>query len=72
VLTGSYFLDATEVGDVLPLTGTQYVTGAESMEETGEPHAPVKADPLDMQAITYCFAMDHLPGEDHTIQKPEA
>jgi hypothetical protein len=40
VLTGSYFLDATELGDVLPLTGTEYVTGAESREETGEPHAP--------------------------------
>jgi hypothetical protein len=71
VLTGSYFLDATELGDVLPLTGTEYVTGAESREETGEPHAPLEADPLDMQAITCCFAMDYLPGEDHTIQKPE-
>lgn len=71
VLTGSYFLDATELGDLLPMTGTEYVTGAESREETGEPHAPLEPDPLDMQAFTYCFAMDHLPGEDHTIQKPE-
>jgi hypothetical protein len=71
VLTGSYFLDATELGDVLQLTGTEYVTGAESRDETGEPHALPEADPLDMQAITYCFAMDHLPGEDHTIEKPE-
>jgi hypothetical protein len=70
VLTGSYFLDATELGDVLPLTGTEYVTGAESREETGEPHAPEQADPLDMQAITYCFAMDYLPGKNHTIRKP--
>jgi hypothetical protein len=71
MLTGSYFLDATEMGDVLPLTGTEYVTGAESRRETGEPHAPEKADPLDMQAITHCFAIDRLPGGDHTIQKPE-
>jgi hypothetical protein len=70
VLTGSYFLDATELGDVLPLSGTEYVTGAESRDETGEPHAPEEADPLDMQAITYCFAMDYLPGENYTIQKP--
>jgi hypothetical protein len=70
VLTGAYFLDATELGDVLPLTSTEYKTGAESRDETGEPRAPVEADPLDIQAITYCFAMDHLPGEDHTIQKP--
>jgi hypothetical protein len=70
VLTGPYFLDATDLGDLLPLSGTEYVTGAESSDETGEPHAPVKPDPLDIQAITCCFAMDHLPGEDHTIQKP--
>jgi FAD dependent oxidoreductase len=71
VLTGSYFLDATELGDLLPMTGTEYVSGAESRKETGEPHAPLEADPLDMQAITCCFAMDYLPGEDHTIQNPE-
>jgi hypothetical protein len=23
-----------------------------------------------MQAITYCFALDYLPGEDHTIEEP--
>ena len=71
-LTGPYFLDATETGEALPLTGTEYVTGSESRDETGEPHAPERADPLDMQAITCCFAMDHLQGEDHTISKPDS
>jgi hypothetical protein len=71
VLAGSYFLDATELGDLLPLAGVEYVTGSESSEETGEPHAPEEADPLDMQAITRCFAVDHLPGEDHTIDRPQ-
>ncbi|MDF2958550.1 MAG: dependent oxidoreductase [Paenibacillus sp.] len=71
VLTAPYFLDATECGDVLPLAGVDYVTGAESQRDTGEPHAlPGDPDPLDMQAITYCFAMDYLEGEDHTIEKP--
>jgi len=70
-LTGAYFLDATDEGDLLPLAGVEYVTGAESVEETGEPHAlPGKADPMDMQAITWCFAIDHLEGEDFTINKP--
>jgi hypothetical protein len=41
------------------------------VEQTGEPHAAPEADPLDMQAITWCFALDHLPGEDHTIERPE-
>ncbi|HZG74810.1 MAG TPA: FAD-dependent oxidoreductase [Paenibacillus sp.] len=71
VLTGTYFLDATEEGDLLPLAGVEYVTGAESASETGEPHAlPGAADPTDMQAITWCFAMDHIEGADYTIPKP--
>ena len=27
--------------------------------------------PLDQQSISWCFAIDHLEGEDHTIDKPE-
>ena len=45
-------------------------SGAESRAETGEPHAAEQADPRDQQAITVCFAMEHLPGEDHTIDRP--
>ena len=71
VLHGPYFLDATEGGDLLPLTGTEYVSGRESVEETGEPHAARARDPLDMQAFTWCFALDYLPDEDHTIDRPE-
>lgn len=72
VLHATYFLDATECGDLLPMTGTEYVTGSESRSETDEPHALAgAADPLDMQAITHCFAVDYLEGEDHTIDKPE-
>jgi hypothetical protein len=71
VLHGDYFLDATEAGDVLALTGTEYVTGSESVDQTGEPHAADEADPLDMQAITWCFALDHLPGHDYTIDRPD-
>src|SRR5947207_3745752 len=45
VLTAPYFLDATELGDLLPLTKTEYVTGFESQKETTEPHAPAQAQP---------------------------
>lgn len=65
-----YVLDATETGDLLPLASAEYVTGFESQAETGEPSAPVVAQPLNMQAITYCFAVDHVDG-DHTIDQPE-
>lgn len=70
VLTAPYFLDATELGDLLPLTQTEYVTGFESQKETGEPHAPTEAQPDNHQAFTCCFAIDYLDGEDHTIDRP--
>ncbi|MCQ6562894.1 FAD-dependent oxidoreductase [Paenibacillus mendelii] len=70
-LHAPYFIDATECGDVLPLAGVEYVTGAESVKQTGEPHA-LEGDPQpqDMQAFTFCYAVDYAEGEDHTIDKP--
>ena len=70
-LKGAYFVDATELGDVLPLTNTAYVTGTESKAETGELHAPEQARPKDNQSFTMVFAVDYHPGEDHTIAKPK-
>jgi hypothetical protein len=69
-LIAPFFADATETGELLPLTKTEYVTGAESQKETNEPHAPSEAQSQNMQAMTCCFAMDYLPGEDHTIEQP--
>jgi hypothetical protein len=57
-----YVLDATETGDVLPLAGAEYVTGAEARQETGEPDArPGDADPRDLQSFTYTFVLAHNP-----------
>jgi hypothetical protein len=70
MVTAKYFLDATELGDLLPLTKTESVTGAESQAETGELHAAAKAQSANSQSFTYCFAMDHLEGEDHTVERP--
>ena len=70
-LHAPYFVDATELGDLLPLTGTEYITGTESKSQTGELHAPEKANPKNNQAFTMCFAMDYVPGENHVIEKPE-
>jgi hypothetical protein len=71
-LTAPYILDATELGDLLPLTGCEYVTGAESQHETGEMHAAPEPAPENIQAYTWCFAMGHdpTPGADHTIDRP--
>lgn len=69
-LRAPFFVDATEMGDLLPLTRTEYVTGAESQRETGEPHAPAQAQPKNMQSFTRCFAVDYLEGEEHVIDRP--
>ncbi|WP_307793871.1 FAD-dependent oxidoreductase [Actinotalea soli] len=69
-VTAPYVLDATETGELLPLTGTEYVTGFESAATTGEPSAPDVAQPDNVQALSVCFVLEHAEG-DHTIDRPE-
>jgi FAD dependent oxidoreductase len=69
-IAARYILDATELGDLLPLAGVEFVTGSEAQSETGEPSAPAEARPENAQAFSVCFAMDYLEGEDHTIERP--
>jgi glycine/D-amino acid oxidase-like deaminating enzyme len=66
-----FVLDATEVGDLLELGGVEHVSGRESRDQTGEPGAWPTADPTDMQGVSWCFAIEHHAGEDHTIDRPE-
>ncbi|MFN3652658.1 MAG: FAD-dependent oxidoreductase [Armatimonadota bacterium] len=69
---GTFVLDATELGDLLPLTGTEYVTGAEAAAETGEPHAREDGPaPRCSQSFTYPFVLEHRPGERHSVARPE-
>jgi FAD dependent oxidoreductase len=65
-------LDATELGDLLPLTGTEYSVGAETVAETGEPHAqPSEPKPHCVQSFTYVFGLERRPqGEHHAIEQP--
>ncbi|MBV9849206.1 MAG: FAD-dependent oxidoreductase [Armatimonadetes bacterium] len=66
-----YTLDATETGALLPLVGVEYMVGAESRAQTGEPHAlDGPAQPGNQQGVTHCFALSYHPGEDHTIEPP--
>ncbi len=71
ILRARYFLDATETGELLPMTGAEFVTGAESRAQTGELHAPEQPQPANHQAFTVCFALGYDPEADHTIDKPE-
>lgn len=70
LIEAPFFIDATPFGDLIALAGIEHVIGAEARAETGEPHAPERADPTNQQAITMCFAIEHLWGEHHTIDRP--
>jgi hypothetical protein len=70
-LAASYIIDATELGDLLELGRVESVIGAESRAETGEPLAvDGPAEPHEQMVFTHVFALDHLPGEEHVIDKP--
>ena len=71
IISASYFVDATELGDLLPLTETEFVTGSESRAETDEPSAKKVANPSNSQAFSMCFAMSFHEGEDWTIERPK-
>jgi hypothetical protein len=70
-ISAKYFVDATELGELLPLAKVEFVTGSEAQSETGEPSAKEFADPKNSQAFSVCFALDYRAGENHTIEKPE-
>ncbi len=71
-VSAQYFLDATELGDLFPLAKIEYHIGAEHTSVFNELHGRAdKSDPTEHQAISWCFALEHRPGENHTIDKPD-
>ncbi len=73
LLRPSLVIDATELGDVLPLGGVEHVVGAETRAETGEPHAqPQEPKPHCVQSLTYAVVLEDA-GEPHArpIPPPE-
>ncbi len=69
-------LDATELGDLLPLSGTPWRIGIEASDDTKEPSlfdekgAPLYPEPMTgcVQSFTYPFALEWRPmGEDHRL-----
>lgn len=70
-LVGDYYLDGTDIGDLICLSGAEYRVGAESRAETGEEDAPEIADPSDMQAYIYSACLEDRKTGDYTIEKPD-
>jgi len=70
-IRATWFLDATELGDLLPLVHADWVTGAESTEQTGEPDARQDGPAPELtQTWTMPFVVERCPGENHTIEPP--
>lgn len=67
-----FFLDATELGDLLELAEVEHVTGQESKSDTAEPSAPAVARPLNQQAFTWCFAIEHIAGANFIKEEPRS
>jgi hypothetical protein len=69
---GTVFLDATDMGDLLPLCpGLPWTIGAESKADTGEHDAEDVAHPEWIQPITVPIALELGPeNENHQIAKP--
>ena len=68
---GAVYVDATDLGDLLPLCGVRWVIGAESRADTGEAQAEGVAHPEWIQPFTVPIAVEwRPPGEDHRIPKP--
>jgi len=70
-VSATIFLDATDLGELLPMCGVAWFIGAEAKSDTEEPHAEAVAAPNHIQPITVSIAVEHRPdGESHTIPKP--
>ncbi|PKO19618.1 FAD-dependent oxidoreductase [candidate division BRC1 bacterium HGW-BRC1-1] len=71
-LTAPMIIDATELGDLLAMADVEYVSGAESRDDTGEANAVEgPAQPDNVQGITWCFAMSNDEGSNRVIDRPK-
>ena len=65
------FLDATDLGDLLPLAKAEYRLGAEGEADFGEANAPPSPHRDWIQPFSIVFALEHRPyGEKHVVPKP--
>jgi hypothetical protein len=65
-----FVLDATEMGDLLPLAKIPYVVGAESKTDTAEPDAPAQPNRACVQSFTYPFVLEHAAAKTAPMSRP--
>lgn len=64
-------VDATDLGDVLPLSGTPYRLGMDARNQTGEELAPERANDIVQDLTFVAILKDYGKGTDRTIARPE-
>ncbi len=70
-VSATVFVDATDLGELLPLCGIAWFIGAEAKSDTEEPHAEATAQPGHIQPFTVSIAVERRPdGEAHVIPRP--
>lgn len=64
-------IDATDLGDALPMSGTSYRVGMDARSDTGEALAPEQANDIVQDLTVVAILKDYGPGADRTIPCPE-
>jgi hypothetical protein len=62
-VSAGYFIDATELGELLPLTKTEFVTGAESKTKPASRARKRRASRRTRRRFSVCYAMSFHAGE---------
>lgn len=63
-------IDATDLGDALPLSGTSYRLGMDARADTGEALAPEQANDIVQDLTFVAILKDYGKGADKTIPRP--
>lgn len=64
-------IDATDLGEALPMSGTPYRVGMDARALTGEELAPDEANDIVQDLTVVAVLKDYGEGADHTIPRPE-
>jgi hypothetical protein len=72
-VSGTMFVDATDLGELLPLANISWFAGAEAQSTTHEPNAEAQAQPRFIQPFTVPIAIENMPDTrpGYLIQQPD-
>ena len=71
LVTARITIDATDLGEALPLSGTPYRVGMDARADTGEALAPERTLDVVQDLTLVAILKDYGPGADRTIARPE-